>query len=211
MQKLDKKQLPQVIALGVVSLGLVAWAGSQWLGASGNSASASPKPVVETEPVPPPANGPGGDTGAVDPGTGEQISLGAPTYNPDPFRSRVVKPVDPVTPPAPPSTTPPPPAPEWTPGPLPGPGGSGVTPGPSVALPPPAPVRPSVSVTGIIDVEGGLDMALVSFGEKQQIVQVGDMVDNYRVKKIGLDGVLLVNGKDRYFVAIASTESAPKG
>jgi hypothetical protein len=77
--------------------------------------------------------------------------------------------------------------------------------------PPAPPVRPELELTGVIDAEkGGTDMALVVIDDQQRILQVGDMLsNNYRVKKIGLDGVLLVCGKDRFFVAVGKkTEPA---
>ena len=203
MAKLDKKQLPQVIALGVLTVGLLGWAGAQWFGSKGNVAQADPRPTVVPGDVVPPANGPGNAPAVGDPGNLPPL-LGPSGYNPDPFRSRSVKPVEPV-PPKPPVVEPPPPQGPYLP---PGgaDGGGGFQGGPPVVAPPPAPVRPTLSVTGIIDVEGGMDMALVEMNAKQQIVQVGDMVDKYRVKRIGLDGVLLVNGKDRFFVALASPD-----
>lgn len=88
-----------------------------------------------------------------------------------------------------------------------GPGGSAeVRP-----APPAPPVRPELELTGVIDAEkGGTDMALVVIDDQQRILQVGDMLpNNYRVKKIGLDGVLLVCGKDRFFVTVGKkTEPA---
>lgn len=69
-------------------------------------------------------------------------------------------------------------------------------------LPPP---RPQVAVTGIIDAEGGADMALVDVDTEHRIIQIGDLLPgNYRVKRIAMDGVLLVSGNDRYFVALGN-------
>jgi hypothetical protein len=156
-----------------------------------------------------------GQPGAAVPGAGPagaaqpNVGLGAPGYNPDPFRSPAkVEPVKPVVKPAPVEHHQ---TERWpgNPGELPNPGGPGVAPGgPTLPVPPPAPVRPTLTVTGIIDVQGGTDMALVETGSQQRIVQVGDQVDAYKVKKIDLGGILLVNGKDKYYAGLASTEKA---
>lgn len=76
---------------------------------------------------------------------------------------------------------------------------------------PPPPPRPQVAVTGIIDAEGGADMALIDLGTEHRIIQLGDMLPgNYQVKRIAMDGVLLVSGTDRYFVALGNkAEGAP--
>ena len=97
------------------------------------------------------------------------------------------------------------------------PGADGVYPGSgpegeaSRPAPPPLPERPELELTGVIDAEkGGTDMALVTIDDQQRILQVGDVLpNNYRVAKIRLDGVLLVSGKDRFFVALGKkTEPA---
>jgi hypothetical protein len=77
--------------------------------------------------------------------------------------------------------------------------------------PPAPPARPELLLTGVIDAEkGGTDMALVIMEDQQRILQVGDKLpNNYRVAKIGLGGVWLVSGKDRFFVAVGEkTEPA---
>ena len=77
--------------------------------------------------------------------------------------------------------------------------------------PPAPPARPDLQLTGVIDAEkGGTDMALVIIDDQQRILQVGDRLpNNYRVAKIALDGVLLVSGKDRFFVTVGKkTEPA---
>jgi hypothetical protein len=77
--------------------------------------------------------------------------------------------------------------------------------------PPAPPARPELELTGVIDAEkGGTDMALVTIDQQQRILQVGDVLpNNYHVAKIALDGVLLVSGKDRFFVALGKkTEPA---
>jgi hypothetical protein len=83
---------------------------------------------------------------------------------------------------------------------------------PEKPAPPPPPVRPELAVNGIIDAEGGKDMALVAMGEKQRILRVGDKLpNNYRVKRIGMDGVLLVHARDRYFVELGAKEEPAAG
>lgn len=79
------------------------------------------------------------------------------------------------------------------------------SPVPAVKIAPPPPPRPQVAVTGIIDSEGGADMALIDLGTEHRIIQLGDMLPgNYQVKRIAMDGVLLVSGTDRYFVALGN-------
>jgi len=93
-----------------------------------------------------------------------------------------------------------------------------VTPAAPVApAPAPAPVpvtppeRPNVSVTGIIDTEGAPGMALISVASDQRIIQVGDVLpQNYRVKRIWNNGIELVNGRDRFFVALGEGSQAAK-
>lgn len=209
-QKMDQKQVPQVIALGVLTVGILGWAGMQWFG--GNSASAAAKPKDEAQVASADTQAAAPDAGTTgepgQPGTAPALTVPG-GYNPDPFRGPAAKKDEKEAQPAPP-------APSVrversSPGPLPGAGDFGPLPrvggtGPAPVEPPPAPVRPTLAVTGIIDVEDGSDMALVEMGQSQRIVQVGDMVDAYKVKKIDLNGLLLVNGKDRFYAALASTE-----
>lgn len=214
-QKIDQKQLPQVVVLGVLSAGVLGWAAMQWLGSS-RPANAAPQKDDQqlASAAAPGAEANGGVTAGMLPSdTDPAPKLAVPGgYNPDPFRGPAPKVEQPSR------SEPPPPPPdirvERSFGPLPNPGGLGpgrLAPVEQQPVEEP-PVRPTLAVTGIIDVEGGTDMALVELGQSQRIVQVGDMVDTYKVKKIDLKGLLLVNGKDRFFAALASTEKdAGKG
>lgn len=217
-QKLDPKQVPQVIALGVLSLGALGYAAVNFMGtpARSNSPAAAQQAKVQpasatTEPGAAAANTPGnGPEGTM---AGNLTLPGQ--YNPDPFRAPAS--ADEKKTPAPA------PAPKFTPPSRPAPAlpsvGREFTPPPAPSVPvvppapvaPPAPERPNVVVTGIIDVEGNPDMALVEFGAEQRIIQIGDQLSDYKVKKIGLDGIWLVHGKDRFFVALGTpnTPGAP--
>jgi hypothetical protein len=235
-QKIDQKQVPQIVILVVVTVAILGYAGFQFFGGSNGSAHAdtnTPPPnhtkvadakTPETgQANPAQAGQPGqpgvepgpGQPGAALPGTGPagaaqpNVGLGAPGYNPDPFRAPAkAEPVKPVVKEKPAVERHP--AERWpgNPGELPNAGGATVAPGPTPPVAPPVPVRPTLTVTGIIDVQGGTDMALVEQGAQQRIVQVGDQVDAYKVKKIDLGGITLVNGKDKYYAGLTSTEKA---
>ena len=214
LQKMDSKQVAQVVVLGLLSAGVLGYAALQFLGSGSRpaNASAAQAPGLEQAAAAPGAPGADGSPAPEPAAPGKGVApagLGTTGagYNPDPFRSPVE-----------PKVQGPPPAPGprvqrdlWpgNPGSLPNPGGE-VPGGPVLPGGPiePAVQRPTLAVTGIIDVEGGTDMALVEVGSASRIVQVGDLVDTYKVKKIDMSGLVLVNGKDRYFVALASTEGA---
>lgn len=235
-QKIDQKQVPQVVILVVVTVGILGYVGYQFLGGSNGSAHAdtnTPPPNVNRtasaqtgQEHPDQAGAPGqagagaeaghpAQPGAAAPGAGPagapqpNVGLGASGYNPDPFRAPAqLNPVKPLVNEKP--LVKEKPAERWpgNPGQLPNAGGPGVA--PTAPAPPVAPpvVRPTLTVTGIIDVQGGTDMALVEQGSQQRIVQVGDQVDAYKVKKIDLGGITLVNGKDKYYAGLTSTEKA---
>jgi hypothetical protein len=215
-KKLDSKQLPQVIILGLACVGFFGWAGFQLLKPQADAApaptvghpqAAAPNPAATS---PAATTGKGTEVAARPTGADGQLvpaGLGFPKgYNPDPFRPAAGS-MDPVV--VRPSA-PPPPRNPWPDAPsLPGPEAVAPSAPPG---PPPAPPRPTVAVTGIIDVLEGTDMALVEANAEQRIIQVGDMIDAYRVKKIGMDGILLVRGSDRFFVSLNAVESlAAKG
>lgn len=223
LEKMDPKQVPQVIILGVLTVGVLGWGAMQAMGSGGEkkpaaaTAAATPDDDEKTEPA------------AAGTGTGSDVQItqaGAPamqlpgTYNPDPFRP--AKGAKSTLPPL--EAAPPPPpvrkplrtasALRW-PGnfeSVPSLGGGDVPAKPEVVVPapPPAPIRPMMLVTGIIDVEDGDDMALIVLdGRDRRILQVGDVVaNNYRVKKIAMDGVMLVNGTDKYFVSIGKKDES---
>lgn len=225
MQKLDQKQVPQVIALGVLSVGVLGYAafsiafsgpkrGPQTTPAA---ASASASTSSTSAPLPP------GVALETAPGNGVQVTQNsAPEiplpsqYNPDPFRTAVKpdaagkpSPVA-ITPkeaaPAPASTSKPP-----------------VMPDASRALPllvqapvpvkppaPAAPEKPDVRVTGTSVVEG-MNLAILEVGQDHRVVQVGDLVaKGYRVKKIQLEGVLFASKKDSFFRPVGVKEEPRK-
>ncbi|MFN3648531.1 MAG: hypothetical protein ACK47B_03030 [Armatimonadota bacterium] len=230
-QKLDSKQVPQVVVLGVLCVGVVGYGAYSVLGsvpeepkrkAEAKSSGASQAQLAQA---------PAGETGA----TSEAVSMAeAPQavpglqlpgqYNPDPF-----KPARQLTPPKKVSKAPTvsvrPSRPErssapqrdfrLTPLPFPGAGATfqpPAAPARPVPVVPPAPVRPQVAMLGVIDVDEGDDMALLELQGQQQMVQVGQLVADYRIKEIHLDRVVLVHGKDRFVVYLAapsSEKSAP--
>jgi hypothetical protein len=52
----------------------------------------------------------------------------------------------------------------------------------------------------------------VELGNEQRITEVGDVIEGYTVKRIGLDGILLVNGRDRFHVGVGPQDQvAPPG
>ena len=217
-QKMDSKQTSQAIVLGVLCLGVVGYGGYSLMAGDGTTGTPAAAAVTEGTPeaaAPAPA-----------PEAGPVVAQKTPSlpgqYNPDPFRP-AVKPssstapaVRPVTPA--PAVVAPRPAPARGPAPTLPPV---VEAKPSVQVaeakeekpaPPPPPVRPEVAVSGIIDAEGGKDMALAEVGEKSRILRVGDVLpNNYRVKRIAMDGVLLVHTRDRYFVELGAKEEPATG
>lgn len=200
-QKIDQKQVPQVAALSVLCLAVLGYGGySFFSGRPAGTPAAAASPARDTE------------KRALDATRTAPKAAPSPVvaglYNSDPFRPAIKMP---QPPPQKGSSTPAPrefqPAPA---GPLDWPGGEGprAFPGPpKIEKPavPAAPERPAVVVTGVIDSQDGVDMALVQLGTDRRIIQVGDMLaNNYRVKRIGMDGVLLVNGADRFFVGLGA-------
>jgi len=221
LQKLESKQVPQVIGLGVLVVAALGWAGFQYL--STPAPKPTPKDLKSVQAQADPATQP--------PDGQKQPDLVLPgQYNPDPFKpavqpdsqrpaptTTVVKSVKPhggvetaqvgptytgdVLPPIGPGV---------------GPQGGGVEPPlkPAVPPPPPLPTPPDVAVTGIIDAPDGKDMALVELSSDHRIVQEGDLVaNNFRVKAIKPNGLVLVNGKVRVFVGLGNKkeEAAKRG
>lgn len=225
MQKLDPKQVPQVIALGVLTVGVFGYALFTFAGSAPKS---DPTPAKESSTSS--SSTTSSSTGAA--GTQTAVSVvesggvpqtgaaGAPDiklpgqYNPDPFKSGA-KPEGPspveVTPKAP-KITPPPAAPIAPP--LPDASRQALAPLPSLA--PPAPVvplgpeRPEVLVTGTSVVDG-LNLAILEVGQEHRVVQVGDVVSKgYRVKKIQLQGVVFGKDKDRFFKGVGAKTDPDK-
>ncbi len=208
-EKLDKKQIPQVLILSVLALGVIGYAGFTYLsqapvatasgtaGPGGGAAGPAVQPVLPITVLP---------AGAV----GGQ-------YNADPFKPAFRPGEDGLKPMVRVSRNPGfgemalpfpglPPAPSGVAGPARQPGtGQGTA---EAAPPVPGPERPTCLVTGVIDAEDGASMAIVKFGERRQIVSLGDAVSNdYWVKEIKLTGITLVNGKDRFFVPVSKPEA----
>lgn len=216
-EKMDSKQVPQLVVLSVLTVGVLGYGVMQAMGSGGEK-----KPEAA-----PAAAAAAADDDEKPEGTPSDVQItqaGAPamqlpgTYNPDPFRPLKGAKVVPVTPPPAPAPVQKPvrtasalrwPSYESVPS-LGGNGGAPAKPEVVTPAPPPAPVRPMLLVTGIIDVEEGDDMALIVLdGRDRRILQVGDVVaNNYRVKKIAMDGVMLVNGTDKYFVSIGKKDES---
>jgi len=218
-EKMDSKQLPQVIALGVITLGVLGYGVVQAMGPGDKKPAEAPAAATAAA---------GDDAEEQKPGeAGSDVQItqaGAPamqlpgTFNPDPFRPLRGAKVAPMPAPAPAPRAAAKPvrtasALRWPSSfdnvPSLSPSGQ-AKPETLVPAAPPAPVRPMMLVTGIIDVEDGDDMALIVLdGRDRRILQVGDVVaNNYRVKKIAMDGVMLVNGTDKYFVSIGKKDEA---
>lgn len=207
-QKIDQKQVPQVAALSVLCVAVLGYGAYSFLSGrpSGSPAAAAAPSAELAQPAPTPTRV--ASTGSPAPAVSGQ-------YNSDPFRPAIkVQQGQP----APRSQAQPTPDFRPEPRPLDWPGEAPPREFPGALDPdrpvaPPAPERPAVVVTGVIDAREGVDMALVQLGTDRRIVQVGDVLgNNYRVKRIGLDGVLLVNGKDRFFVGLgAKLGAGPNG
>lgn len=207
------KETKQLIAVGGLTLIFVGYLGFQLMGSGSKPPPAPPKQAAAA------AGAPGQPT-ALDPQTQVLISSLPPAYNPDPFRPHI-RPAGERRPTAPPLRPTPQPERERYSGPqLDWPGRVNVRPGPGGGPqanpdrvkpePPPPPDRPQVTVSGIIDSHSGNDMAVIAVGADTRLVTVGDQVDKgYSVASIGLDGIWLVNGKDRFFVPLAGPSGYP--
>ena len=232
MEKLDSKQMPQLIGLGVVSVVVFGWAAFSFLGGMAPAASqgaAKPAdaakasdgkakvevaqastvggaPGAPAAPGAPGTPGQPGDPGAVPSVPGMPGAGGE--FNPDPFKSPYKKDMVAPKPAAEPKAdkNPAPALPELgfqAPQWTPAPTEA---PAPAPAAPAP-PARPDVLVTGVIAGEGVRDMATLKVGTEERILQVGDRVTDatpYKVRKIAPDGVVLAPGKDSFFVALGA-------
>lgn len=223
LEKIDQKQLPQVILLGVLSLGIFGFFGMQML------TPAKPPPKAAADKKEATATGEGLPRIAAAPVGGRAYPS---QYNPDPFRAVVRRrqrsemeamlrrafgqaPTPgrprgggPMTSAGRPRPLPPVTGVDM----VPYPAGGGAVPSerPVVEAVAVRPVRPELTVTGIINPREGQSMALVALGSQQRILQVGDTLpNNYRVRRVDLDGVLLTDGKDIFFVGLgAKSQSA---
>jgi len=221
LEKLDQKQLPQVIILGVLSVGVLGYAGygimfggPQRAPQAAQSASSSSRSSASLSP---------GASDTVD-GSNVQVAqnitpeIPLPSqFNPDPFQS----PSKPTEKKAPRVEVSPKPAPAPAPAPSfvgrppvmpdasrPLLSGGVVTPVP--VTPPPPPEKPDVRVTGTSVVDG-MSLAILEVGQDHRVVQVGDLVaKGYRVKKIQLEGVLFASKRDSFFRPVGGKEEPRK-
>jgi hypothetical protein len=233
MQKLDSKQVPQVIALGVLSVGIFGYAVFAFAGsgpkpspnkstAKSTSSTSSSASATGTSPAESSVAGTrmalsvaetGGDPAhpAGNPEAAPGINLPG-QYNPDPFKA-TVKPEAPktvqVTPKPAPAPVKPRPAPQLPDASLRGP----ATPLTNLIAPPPMPAgpeRPEVRVTGT-SVTDGMNLAILEIGPEHRVVQVGDVVSKgYRVKKIQLQGVVFAKDKDHFFQGVGAKSDPNK-
>ncbi len=226
--KLDKKQLPQYLALGVLTAGLGGYTVYHFAAAGPVSANTRPAAATVTAPAQAAKPAPAGTgTAAVVADAGD-----APPPTPamrDPF---AVGYVDPGTLPVPLAAMPAPgkqvaalsplsPLPVGLPSapPLPG-SGLGLFPAKAAALPtaPPAPALPAVSalpdppkwtVTGVLMGAGGT-VAILRSGEARRIVRTGDFVDSvYRVSAVSRTAVQLRHGALVYRIVLGADKPAP--
>jgi hypothetical protein len=216
-EKLDPKEAPKVIILGVLAVGAVGYGAMQLMPASKPAAvpaAAAAPTAVQTASAS--TGQPGVDGEAPVPDRTLQLPE---LYNPDPFKPAKVPPAERSSGVV---VVPKPSKPHYDGPKLPPAGiadlgnpgnrspgsGSGST-KPAPAGPPP---RPTLVVTGIIDSRDGSDMAIMDVGPDHRLAQVGDEIANrYRVARIVLDGVWLSNGKDRYFVALGPQNPSQTG
>lgn len=236
MQKLDPKQVPQVIALGVVSVGVFGYAVFTFAGSGPKPDTAAAATKTSTATTGEAGTSASSTTGSTTAETKMALSVaeagadpahpgaapaeGAPginlpgQYNPDPFKAAAKPDVAPqaveVTPkPAPAPVKPQikaPALPDAT-------GKGGLMPPVTLVTPPPVPAgpeRPEVRVTGTSVVDG-LNLAIVEIGPEHRVVQVGDVVSKgYRVKKIQLQGVVFAKEKDHFFQGVGAKSDPNK-
>jgi type IV pilus biogenesis protein PilP len=237
MRKLEKEQLPKVIAFGVLSAVLLGYTGYTWLGHGGGqatpAAAATPHPAVP-KPTAPPA-----------PSAADKVLALPPINHDNPFQPAILA-DSAVAPPSPPASKPPSPAakpkgaqqlaslPDTLNGPAmdglpglppigggPGPGAAPTPPSkpavsssssPSarvVARPAPAPPKPpAMVVTGIL--EGQENVAILKWSDTQrQVVRVGDRLDGgYVVKAIRADAVVLSLGNSTWVMRLGTAARA---
>ncbi|MGV3720678.1 MAG: hypothetical protein ACO1SX_07185 [Actinomycetota bacterium] len=209
VEKLDSKQVPQVIILGVVSAGVlgyaaynIAFGGPKRTAPAGKAAastvtSSSPSVAATVAAV-------DGVEVNVAKNTAPELTLPS-QFNPDPFKSAArPQAAKPAAAPAVGVTSKPAAKAAALPVNVPviPAAGKGALLAPAPAppfVPPPKPEKPDVRVTGTSMVDG-MNLALLEVGQDHRVVQVGDLVaKGYRVKKINLDGVLFANKKDSFF------------
>lgn len=236
MKKLEKEQLPKVIAIGVVAAALLGYAGFTWLGHGGGeaapAAAATPHPAA-AKPAP-----------AVPPAVEKVLAL-APINHDNPFQPTLAAdsgPSAPAPPPAkpaqpkpkgaqqiaslpdnlngpaldsvpglPPMLSGPAAAPAPAPAPAPRPAAAppaGATARPAAHAAPAPPKPPSVLVTGIL--EGDENVAILKWSDAQrQVVRVGDHLDGgYVVKAIRSDAVVLAQRGSEWVMRLGTAPKA---
>jgi type IV pilus biogenesis protein PilP len=237
MRKLEKEQLPKVIAFGVLSAVLLGYTGYTWLGHGGGpaapAAAATPH-LAAPKPTAPPA-----------PTAADKVLALPPINHDNPFQPTILA-NSAVAPPSSAAPKPPPPAakpkgaqqlaslPETLNGPsmdsLPGlppvVGGPGPVTAPAspskpavsapstpsahaAARPAPAPPKPpAMVVTGIL--EGQENVAILKWSDTQrQVVRVGDRLDGgYVVKAIRADAVVLSLGNSTWVMRLGTAARA---
>ena len=235
--KLDKKQLPQYIALGVLTAGVGGYTVYHF--AAAGPVSASTRPAAAPVSARTAAAAPGGPqlAGTAPAGTAPPADTGdAPPPTPamhDPF---AVGYVDPGTLPVPPGVPAPKlpalgrqiaslgsisPLPVGLPvaPPLPGSGLGTFSPkAPSLPVGPSAPALPAApalpdppkwNVTGVLMGAGG-EVAILRSGDARRIVRVGDFVDSlYRVSALSRTAVQLRHGASVYRIVLGTDKAAP--
>jgi len=222
VDKLDSKQVPQVIVLGVLTVGVLGYA--VFSIAFGGPKRTPPSPESTAAGASSPAAASGAAANAAE--TGAPVSVTAnkapeltlpSQFNPDPFKTSA-KAVGVVS--TPPVASVPKPAatasairggvslPDvYTQRAM---GGGAPPPTTTAVVPTPKPAKPEVLVTGTSMVSG-MNLAILEVGQDHRVVQVGDLVaDGYRVKKIQLDGVMFANKKESFFRHIGVKEEPKK-
>lgn len=219
----DKKQLPQVIVMGILSLGLFGYFGWKMLAPPPTQAAAPPPAAASAAP------GAAGAVGAANSAASvtvapitDEASVGAP--GPE-MRDPFMVPAWATAPTATPARSAPaaqpaasaPPAPSLPElaafHPLP-PATAVVTPSPAATGPaaPPAPTGPQWQVTGVLTGDSPDSyLAILRSGDERRYVRTGSMVDGeYRVDSIDGSGVTLVKGSATYRLSLGGQSTAPK-
>jgi hypothetical protein len=199
MEKMDPKEMPKVIGLGVVAVGMFGYFAMQMVAPPKRPPAPAPGAEVKTASAtaPPVA-------GAEEPGSGSEAVKGliqGNVFNPDPFAPTKLPRSAPQVQPGPSVKPAPgvgdggrayrgPSIPAVGGGIEPGPGVQAGTPGmPAVPAPPVQLPRPELMLTGVIDSSDGPDLAVAQLGTESVILKVGDKLPNdYKIVKVILEG-----------------------
>lgn len=220
MQKLDPKDTPKVIAMGVLAVGMFGYFAMQMVGPPRKPAPAAKKGDAQVKQASAAAEAAPVDQEQLQKDLSRFGATGS-VFNPDPFRPAKLP--NQIRKPAPATKTQAAPAEKIVrgPGALPGvpygiaPGSVGApAPPPAQALPVQLP-RPELTLSGIIDAQDGADMAVAQMGQESVILKVGDRLPNdYKVLKVTLQGEKAAGGlwcenkpakgqkKDRFFIPL---------